>query len=222
MRRSIVSIRTTAACVALASCLAAQTALAQYKPGQREPTTFGIVGGLNFASMSGSDATGTSARTTFHAGLGANMTLGGNIFFQPQVLYFMKGPKMEFSGVTATLKMGYVEVPLLLGMRIPMANSNIRPFIVAGPSIGIKMSCKIKASGGGTTAELNCDDSSVGMTVRSTDIGLAAGLGVELPMGSGRLQIFGRYSMGLSEPIQDSNVKNTVISVGAGYFFGGH
>ena len=216
------SIRTTAACVALASCLAAQTALAQYKPGEREPTTFGIVGGLNMASMSGSDATGMKTRTTFHAGLGANMTLGGNIFFQPQALYFMKGPKYEESGFSASLRMGYLEVPLLLGMRIPMQGSNVRPYIVAGPSIGFKMSCKIHGEESGVSVNLNCDDSQVGLQVKGVDFGLAAGLGVEVPMGSGRLHIFGRYSLGLSEVVQDMNVKNNVISFGAGYFFGGH
>ena len=39
-------------------------------------------------------------------------------------------------------------------------------------------------------------------------------------MGSGLLTLGARYSMGLSDIVQDVNTRNGVISFGAGYFFG--
>jgi hypothetical protein len=228
MRRSIVSIRTTAACVALASCLAAQTALAQYKPGQREPTSFGLVGGLNLANVSGSDADlfGSSKnRTGFYAGAAATIPLGTSLFFQPQALFSMKGAKYSETGTSVEIRLNYVEVPAFLGFRIPMQGSQVRPYVMAGPYVGFKMSCKLHGEEGGVSVNLNCDDSQVGLKVRGVDFGLAFGAGVEFPMGGGTLALGARYGLGLSnvpDVTPTVNVKNSVISFGAGYFFGRH
>ena len=202
----------------LACCATAQLATAQLKPGQREPPAFGLVGGLNLANMHGSDVTGNKMRATFHVGGAVTVPLGSSLFFQPNVLYSMKGPKLDVgSGVSGSLELSYLEVPVLLGIRFPMKGSSTRPYIAAGPYVGFKTGCKVKASSGGTSASMNCDDPSFGMTVKSTDFGVALGGGVQF----GRLAVYGRYMLGLSEPIENSNAKHDVISIGVGYFFGG-
>lgn len=216
------SVRSAAACAVLASCLGAQLALAQMKPGQREPTMFGIVGGLNLANVTGADkdmgiGLSPSNRVGAFAGAAAIMSLGPNLFFQPQAVYSMQGAKYESGGENVTIKLDYLQVPLFLGMRIPM-QSSIRPYVMAGPFIAFKMSCKYSGTAGTGLGSGSCADID---SFRGTDYGLALGAGVELPMGTGRLAVGGRFSMGLSEIVKDVKVKNSVISLGVGYFFGG-
>jgi hypothetical protein len=203
----------------LVSCLGVQLGFAQAKPGQRS-LSFGPVAGINFATFTGSDASGAKTRTAFFVGGAINMPLGRSMFFQPQALYSMKGASIDLGGITGEYKLSYLEIPLLFGLRIPMQGSNVHPYVVAGPTIAFLMSCKIRASSGGLSAEANCDDSSIGLTTRSTDLGLSIGAGVELPMATGTLSLVGRYGFGLSGPFEGSNTKNSVISLGVGYFFG--
>jgi len=210
--------RSTVALLAIAALCGAQLAVAQSKPGPGR-MSFGIVGGLNLAKFTGSDVTGVSTRTSFYAGVAATRPLGTSLFFQPQVLYSAQGAE-ESDGGTLTLALDYLQVPLFLGLHIPMQGSAIRPYVMAGPYVGFKLSCKLKASSGGASASVNCDDPSIGAKVKSTDFGLTFGAGVELPLGTGMLSLAGRFSMGLTDIEENYNGKNSVISIGAGYFFG--
>ena len=200
----------------LASSIGAQVAVAQAKPGQPGPNraSFGIVGGLNFATFTGTDIADAKTRTGFHAGAAVILPLGTSLFFQPQALYSMKGATASNGAITMEFKFNYLEVPLFLGLRVPLQGSEIRPYVMAGPYLGFKMGCKVKASWGGASAEVSCDESSVILDMGSSDLGLAFGAGVEVPMGRGMLSLGARYSKGLAQ------MMNSVISLGAGYFFG--
>jgi len=212
--------RSASALVIVAALCCAHLAVAQSKPGQGR-TTFGIVGGLNLAKFTGSDVTGVSTRTSFYAGVAATTPLGTSLFFQPQVLYSAQGAEESSAGATLTLALDYLQVPLFLGLHIPMQGSAIRPYVMAGPYVGFKLSCKLKASSGGVSGSVNCDDPSIGAAkMKSTDFGLTFGAGVELPLGTGMLSLAGRFSMGLTDIEEGYNGKNSVISIGAGYFFG--
>jgi hypothetical protein len=225
--------RTGTALLVLATCLGVQSAVAQVKEG-RSRASFGLVGGLNLATWSqgnlpaGETAEPLENRTGFHGGLAASIPLGTSLFIQPQALFSMKGTRMSESVfesvVTVEMKLDYLEVPLFLGLRIPMRGSGIRPYIMAGPYIGIKMGCKLRASADGTSEEVDCDDPDVEGDVKSTDFGLAFGAGVEVPMGSALLSLGARYTLGLSglnanASAGDPTVRNRVISFGVGYFF---
>ena len=222
--------RTGTALLVLATCLGVQSAAAQVNAGQSR-MSFGIVGGLNLATWSegnlpaGETATPLENRTGFHGGLAASIPLGTSLFFQPQALFSMKGTRMSESVYTVELKLDYLEVPLFLGLRIPMQGSGIRPSVMAGPYIGIKMGCKLKTLGDGLTEEVNCDDPDLEADTKSTDFGLAFGAGVEVPMGSGLLSLGARYTLGLSNLVDnpsagDPTFRNGVISFGVGYFLG--
>jgi len=212
--------RTGTALLVLATCLGVQSAVAQSKAGQGGRTSFGLVGGVNVATFNGSDATGSKTRTGFYGGLAAIVPLGTSLFFQPQALFSMKGATASDSGVTGEFMLNYLEVPLFLGLRIPMQGSGIRPYVMAGPYVGLKIGCKFKISGSGVSAEVDCDNPDVDLGIKSTDFGVVFGAGVDMPMGSGLLSLGARYSMGLSDVITDVNMRNNVLSVGLGYFFG--
>jgi len=208
--------RFIAVALVLTSCIGAESALAQFK-SQPGATQFGVVGGANFATFTGSDASGATTRTGFYGGLSLTMGLGGSLFFQPQALYSMKGATASDSGVTGEYKLDYIEVPLLLGLRVPLRGSNIRPYLVAGPTLAYLASCKVKASFGGISVEAKCSGSGSGTS--NFDASLAVGGGVELPMGRGLLALSARFAMGITKPFEGTNMRNSVISVGAGYYF---
>jgi hypothetical protein len=213
------SRRTGTALLVLATCLGVQGAVAQVKAGQSR-TSFGIVGGLNLAKFTGTDATGLDTRSAFFAGAAVRVPLGTSLFFEPQALYSMQGAKMSVSGATATFALDYVQVPLLLGARIPMQGSGIRPYFMAGPYLGFKMGCKIKVSGAGASGNTNCDDPAIALEMKGFDYGLSLGAGVDVPVGAGSLSLGARFSMGLTDVEKNSKLKNSVFSFGLGYFFG--
>jgi hypothetical protein len=217
--------RTGTALLVLATCVGLQSALAQVKAGQTR-TSFGIVGGLNDATLTGDDnelgsGIAPSSRTGFYGGVAANVPLGTSLFFQPQALFSMQGAKYEELGENVTIKLDYLHVPLFLGLRIPMQGAGINPYVMAGPYVGVKTGCKYSSTAGTGLGSGSCDDlTGTNEKIKGFDYGLALGAGVEVPLGSGVLQLGARFSMGLSELVKDVKVKNSIVSIGAGYFFG--
>ncbi len=148
----------------------------------------GIKGGLNFANV---DATGDpDGKTGFHFGAFANIGLAG-ISLQPEILYSTKGAD-DFD-------LTYVEVPILLKKNFAKVVN-----IHLGPQFGFL-----------TKAESN--DVDVKDFVKGTDLSLAVGGGLDLPMG---LSAGLRYVLGLSD-INDfdggDEIKNRTFQVYVGY-----
>ena len=97
---------------------------------------FGIKGGANIANVNG-DFTETIAdwksSVGFCAGIFLELNFGRILTIQPEVLYTMKGADAG----TGKLKFDYIEIPVLLKIRIPMGS--VHPFIFAGPAFGFNL-----------------------------------------------------------------------------------
>ncbi|MFO7733027.1 MAG: porin family protein [Candidatus Aminicenantes bacterium] len=181
---------------------------------------FGIKGGVNAAKIFGEDADlegDWQNKLGFCAGVFLQLNIGSVLTIQPEVLYTMKGAKLEetFEDVTYTGKLlfDYLEIPLLVKLRIP--TGRVSPFVFAGPSIGFKLSSKIKFTGGGESSEEDLDE------LKSVDYGAIFGAGLNLGR-SFHLDV--RYSMGLQKLIDDPeigtiDIKNGVISATVGFAF---
>ena len=174
--------------------------LSAHPAGAQKPSSsFGPMGGLALGNLHGADVeafvgVGTQSRTAFAAGAFATFGIAKNFAIEPQVLYVSKGAKASASGVTAAIKLNYVEVPLLLKAVFPLEGSTrIALNLFAGPAIAFRTTCNIKASGGGVTLEQTCSDA--GLPVKSTDFMLAFGGGMDV--GPVALQV--RYDLGLSK-----------------------
>ena len=137
----------------------------------------GIKGGVNFANLSIDDA---SSRTGFHFGAFGSVPLGKNIAIQPEVLFSTQGAQIDDTDVDFS----YVNVPILL--RLTFARFLNVHF---GPQFGIV-----------TKAEADGDD--IKDNVKNADFSLAAGAGVNLPLG---LEAGARYNIGVSD-INDSGI----------------
>jgi hypothetical protein len=175
--------------------------------------SIGVLAGANFANFSGSDANGASSRTGIVGGLSVDFTLANNFGLEIDGLYSQQGAKSTFDSGEATLKLDYVQIPVLARINFP-THSPVRPFITVGPSVGFRVKCE--ASSGGNT--VSCENL-VGQNAKSVDVSGVVGAGLGFKMGKQELSIGARYNMGFTKVFDGSNAKNKVISVLAGLSF---
>jgi hypothetical protein len=159
----------------------------------------GIKAGLNFANQAydaGSFSVSPDARTSFHAGAFATFKFG-MFGLQPEVLYNSVGSKFD----DEVTKIDYVSVPVLLRLNFAKIVN-----IHAGPQFGILLSAKF-------------EDEDVKDQMESSDLGIAFGAGVDLPMG---LTLSGRYVLGVKDIDASASgieAKNNVFQLSVGYKF---
>jgi hypothetical protein len=189
---------------------------AQAKRVPVPPMEFGLMGGVNIFTVGGSDATGAKSRTSFFGGASLMVPLGQMFFVEPQILFSGEGATYTDTSVTSTLKLSYVQVPVLLGVNIGgTERSGLRVF--AGPMVAFKVGCTAEGSGGGLTVSGSCSD--IGLDVKSTDFGVTGGAGFTIRGNRFNLNVFGRYTLGLAKVITDFDIKNQGFSIGAGLSF---
>ncbi len=177
---------------------------------------YGVKAGANFAKITGSDADGTKGITSFNGGIFVGIPLAHGLSLQPEVLYSGQGAKISYGGGDdSKLKLGYLNVPVLLKYTLPFGVS-----VQTGPQIGFLLSAKDKATVNGQTASVSVKDE-----FKSTDFSWDFGVGYVTPFNIG---IEARYGLGLSKigKSDDSsdptpNIKNGVFSVGLFYVLGG-
>jgi len=170
----------------------------------------GIKGGVNLATVSGFNdaAASTTQRTGVVFGGFVSVGLSPMLAFQPEVLFSMQGTKLHFtsSGVSSdvTAKVDYVQVPLL--MRVGnSSNNHASLYAVGGPTLGFL----VRADQGGVDIK---DD------LKSTDIGVVAGVGVTLT----RVLFEARYTWGLmdlNKTESGGSKQNRVLSFMVGLVF---
>ncbi len=180
----------------------------------------GVKGGVNIADIGGKDADSlgsTKTKLGFVAGVFAEFMIGDMFAIQPEVLYSQKGIKEDVAtGPAAKFKLDYVEVPVLFKVNIPIEGSKVRPSVYAGPAVAFKASCKVSGSSGGVDANVNCDDPSIDVPVKSMDYGVAFGGGIAFDVGGAEVGVDVRYTLGLSKVSDDPDpfdIKNRVISI---------
>ncbi|HET7631371.1 MAG TPA: porin family protein [Gemmatimonadaceae bacterium] len=208
MRRSAAALLLIAG-AATPACLLAQA--------PAPATAFGVLGGVNVSNIRGEGTGGTDNKIGFALGGFARIPISGAWSFQPELEYSMKGTKeTDNSGgtpATATLKLNYFEIPLLLRVAAPSSPSG-RLFAEAGPAVAINVSCDISASGSGVTVSGSC--ASAGLDVNTLDIGGMIGGGYEFTLGGHGLSIGARYTYGFASIASGGTTKNSNLQFLAG------
>jgi hypothetical protein len=178
---------------------------------------FGIKAGGNMAKLTGADTQDIDGilknRIGFIGGIFLAFNFGKVVTIQTEVLYTMKGASFEYTDVDETviekLYGDYIEIPLLLKIKIPLPV--IQPFVFAGPSVGFKLSEKHEQGG------VPLED----VLFKNNDYGAILGAGLNL----GRnFMLDVRYSMGLQKLIDDPDfseldIKNGVWAATIGIAF---
>ena len=179
---------------------------------------FGIKAGGNMARITGADTQDISdtlkSKVGFVGGVFLAFNFGRIVTIQWEALYTMKGATFEYTDLedtyTEKLYGDYIEVPLLLKLKIP--TPGIQPFVFAGPSVGFKLSEKHETDGVPWTATL----------FKNNDYGAIFGAGLNLGR-SFMLDV--RYSLGLQKVMNmiegdiQPDTKNGVWSATIGIAF---
>lgn len=181
---------------------------------------YGVKGGFNFASFSGSDAQNAKSLTRFQFGGYVNYSFPVLLGFQAEALYSMKGAQRKVKDDadntwTVSMTVDYLEIPVLLQLNIPLAVPlPVTPYVEVGPSLGITLSGKRKLETTGFSQEQDVKSDLTG-----TDFGLALGFGLNV------LKTFGvnlRYSFGfntIDNTADPSDLKNSVFALTLNYSF---
>ena len=200
-----------AATVTLSAPLGAQPTAAA-RPAPR----FGVLAGASIATLAGDPVEEWDSRTGFVAGGTLTLPLTSVVSFQPEVLFAQKGARISEGGFTATFKLDYVEVPLLLRVDVPTTGGMLRPHLLAGPALAFRASCDVEASGGGVSASRPCRDIAHEEgedDLRSFDAGLLLGGALGFDFGGRRLNVGARYTLGLTKLVSGDDVRNRAITL---------
>ena len=178
---------------------------------------FGIKAGGNMAKPTGADTRDPLAtlqsRVGFMGGIFLSVDLSRVLSIQSEVLYTMKGATYIANDDTYTDKLyaDYIEVPMLLKLRIP--TPVVQPFIFGGPTVGFKLQEKLMSNG----EEIPLTEA----LFKNNDYGAIFGAGLNL----GRnLMLDVRYSLGLQRVLAvfggaQPDYKNGVWSATIGIAF---
>jgi len=180
---------------------------------------FGILAGAVFAKVGGADTKDFDVKNRVGLAAGGFVTLGvsPNFAIEPEVLFAMKGAKETQSGITGSVRISYIEIPVLAKIRIPAKSGGlVSPHFYAGPYLGIKSGCSVKFTDGTTTVSGSCKSQDVNL--KGSDFGATFGVGVDV----NRAIIDVRYDLGLSkisDETTNNDVKNRALFLLAGWTF---
>jgi hypothetical protein len=171
----------------------------------------GIITGLNFASADveimeeGADITSNTL-----LGIGFILDYGLNDMFSLRLepMYLEKGiGKSELDiqpGVEWELKSSYLELPIFIKAEF---GSDIRPYIMAGPSFGLLLSSELQAEVSGIIFEGDPKDATENM-----DVSAVFGCGLDYQMDKFSIFLEGRYSYGFT-----NTIKGGIVEISSGH-----
>ena len=163
----------------------------------------GIKGGLNLYNVNNDNNVNYFTKPGIHLGLLSHIHIDKHVAFQPELVYSSQGAKYNSGNDDNKLKLGYINVPLMLQY---MFDNGFR--LEAGPQVGFLASAKSENNGVTTDVKNN---------FKSTDFALGIGLGYIKP--STGFGFDARYNLGLSNINESSSVKSTNRGFQLGVFY---
>lgn len=163
--------------------------------------SFGVKAGVNFANVTGDDIDSADGRTSLQAGAVVNIGVSELFSVQPEVVFSAQGFKTSDAGVDTVGMLNYINVPVMADFVIAEGFS-----LQGGPQFGFNIGDDIEVDGENVGS----------LDAESIDIGAGIGAQYKLPMG---LFFQARYTIGLTDIVEDVNVKNSVLGIAAGWFF---
>ncbi len=188
---------------------------------------FGIEGGAALTNFAGGNITENDWRTSPWVGLSVVAERPGAVVGLQSGLHVVsKGPSFNTDAAIGSVRLRYLEVPLLLRLGPARPASRVRPVLLVGGAVGVRIGCSIAAEASGISASLSCDDAffGSGADVQRVDAGLSIGGEVGIPFRK-RMVIapMVRYTLGLvniaSDGAGDYDSKNTALQLGVGLRF---
>lgn len=220
---------------ALAALALTAAPLAAQTPAPAPTPRFGILAGLNSATLTAEDlleepGTGIDRRNGFAGGVYLTLPVGASgLSFRPELLYAQRGATASTSftdeGSTfeldAAFALSYLELPLLLQYAVPTAGG-LRPQLYAGVAPALRTSCRLRVrasfAGESESQTTNCDDADEiteeSPDVRRFDVGGVAGGALAFDVGGRALTVGARYTHGFLRLATDGeSPRNRAVAV---------
>ncbi|WP_298144921.1 porin family protein [Flavobacterium sp.] len=188
-----------------------QSAVAQDSTTPSSSFNFGVKGGLNYATVTGDEFDSPDARTSFHVGALAEFPITSRFALQIEAVYSSQGFESEFDGFGGgandkiEYQLDYINVPVLAKIYLLKGLS-----IEAGPQFGFKANEEIDTDPNNNPGDFEIDQAA------DYDFSVVGGLTFKSDAG---FFLYGRYNYGLTDIIEDVDVKNSVLQVGVGFQF---
>jgi hypothetical protein len=160
--------------------------------------------GHNWATLSDIDMNDTETLKGITGGIALELNLFNLLAVQGELLYSPQGISVKDIG---DININYLSIPVLLKYKMfPVA---IHPYLIAGPDLSFLLSAK------------DADKEDIKDAIKSQDIAIIIGGGLELSLFGKAAYIEGRYSMGMQDINEDINFtssKNKIWQVYIGVF----
>ena len=158
--------------------------------------SMGAIGGVTFSDFTlknigeGSDI---AMRTAYTVGASINYTIHPNVQLSFEPLYLQKHARLNQapSDPAIDISLTYLEVPLFVKAYF---GGDIRPYVLAGPSLGILLSSEARSVFLGKQFS-----GSINNILQKTNLGLAFGGGISIPVGGSTFFLEGYYTFGLRD-----------------------
>lgn len=160
--------------------------------------------GLNIANVT--DADDADARIGLAAGAEFEYGVTDMIGVSAGLVYSMQGYKFSEGNVDTTVKLDYLNVPIL-------ANVYVAPGLAVklGVQPGFKLSSKTKIEGSGVSIEGESDDDGV----KGFDLAIPVGVSYQYQ----NIVLDARYNWGVTKVYDGGDSKNSVFQITLGYKF---
>ena len=186
--------------LAVVAMMVSATTFAQNEVGQ---LTIQPKVGVNIANIT--DADDADPRIGLAAGAEFEYGLTDNIGLSAGVLYSMQGAKATEDGADCTLKLDYLNVPILANFYVAKGFA-----VKLGVQPGFKLSSKAKFKGSGGSKEVEVEDG-----VKSVDLSIPVGLSYQYQ----NIVFDARYNWGVTKIVDDVDSKHSVFQITVGYKF---
>ena len=132
---------------------------AQQKVNLGGNTSFGFRAGVNFQNITGKDENGDKLEndllTGFNIGINAEIPVGVDFYFQPGLLYTIKGAKSKEvilgQTINGKMKISYLELPLNLLYKPLLGTGHL--ILGFGPYVALGVNGKVTYEGGGSSLD---------------------------------------------------------------------
>lgn len=197
--------------------LSASFAMAQ--TADKGKMSFAVIGGINFQNLNGKDASGASLENDmilgYHAGVNLQIPIAPEFYFQPGLLYSLKGAKNTYTFLgedyVSTTKINYIELPLNLVYKALLGKGYV--MLGFGPYMAYGIGGKSKLEGGSVTIEED-------LNFKKFDAGANIFAGYEMSSGM-FLQLDTQFGMlNINPESTDANDKSTTKNTGFGLSLG--
>ncbi|MEH6407008.1 MAG: porin family protein [Leeuwenhoekiella sp.] len=174
---------------------------------------YGVKAGVNFASVTGNDIKDPDSRTSFNAGIFAEIPLSDAFSVQPEVYYSGQGYDIkeinqanEFdTSDNIEYQLDYINVPLLAKFYIVDGLS-----VQAGPSFNFKVNEEIDYHPNADSGDIDLD------RAKDFELGGAAGIAYKF---YGGFFVEGRYNYGFTNLFENRDIHNSTFQAGLGFTF---